>query len=71
MKDLLEKDGAMPRLRDKVLMNLTEENALELVAEIVNVYENNAQGKHRLGSFIDKISFDEFKSLLNLDKYLN
>lgn len=71
MKDLLEKDGAMPRLRDKVLMNLTEENVLELVAEIVNVYKNNTQGKHRLGSFIDKISFDEFKSLLNLDKYLN
>lgn len=71
MKDLLEKYGAMPRLRDKILMNLTEENALELVAEIVNVYENNAQGKQRLGSFIDRISFDEFKSLLNLDKYLN
>lgn len=71
MKDLLEKDGAMPRLRDKILMNLTEENALELVAEIVNVYENNVQGKQRLGSFIDRISFDEFKSLLNLDKYLN
>lgn len=61
----------MPRLRDKLLMNLTEENALELVDEIVNVYKNNAHGKQRLGSFIDKIGFDEFKSLLNLDKYLS
>lgn len=61
----------MPRLGNKLLMNLSEENALELVDEIVNVYKNNAQGKQRLGSFIDKIGFDEFKSLLNLDKYLS
>ncbi|WP_195937673.1 NAD(P)/FAD-dependent oxidoreductase [Romboutsia sp. 1001713B170131_170501_G6] len=65
------KGGTMPRLGNKLLMNLSEENALELVDEIVNVYKNNAQGKQRLGSFIDKIGFDEFKSLLNLDKYLS
>ena len=43
---------------------------LELVDEIVNIYSNNANNKQRLGSYIDSIGFDTFKSMINLDKYI-
>lgn len=65
------KGGTIPRLGDRLIMNLSEESALDLVDKIVNVYKDNAQGKQRLGSFIDKIGIEEFKSMINLEKYLN
>ena len=34
------------------------------------LYSNNANNKQRLGSYIDSIGFDTFKSMINLDKYI-
>ncbi len=51
-------------------MNVPDDKVLELVDEIVNVYSSNANSKQRLGSYIDSIGFDKFKSMINLDKYI-
>ena len=47
-----------------------DDKVLELVDEIVSIYSNNANNKQRLGSYIDSIGFDTFKSMINLDKYI-
>ena len=41
-----------------------------MVDKIVKVYAENASGKERLGAYIDRIGLDEFKSILNLDSFL-
>lgn len=64
------KGGKMPRLGDRLLMNIPDDKVLELVDEVVNVYANNATGKERLGAYINRIGFDEFKSMFDLDKFL-
>ena len=63
------KGGTIPRLGDKLIINVADDKVLDLVDEIVNVYANNGTGKERLGAYIDRIGFDEFKSMINLDKY--
>lgn len=63
------KGGTVPRLGDKLIMNVSDDKILELVDEIVAVYQNNAT-KERLGTYIDKIGFEQFKSMINLDKYI-
>ena len=62
------KGGTIPRLGDRLIMNVPDDKVLELVDEIVNIYSNNANNKQRLGSYIDSIGFDTFKSMINLDK---
>ncbi|RDY25967.1 NAD(P)/FAD-dependent oxidoreductase [Romboutsia weinsteinii] len=64
------KGGKMPRLGDRLLMNVPDDKVLELVDEVVNVYANNATGKERLGAYINRIGFDEFESMFDLDKFL-
>ena len=64
------KGGTIPRLGDRLIMNVPDDKVLELVDEIVNIYSNNANNKQRLGSYIDSIGFDTFKSMINLDKYI-
>ncbi|MGL5348677.1 MAG: hypothetical protein ACRDA3_15120 [Peptostreptococcaceae bacterium] len=63
------KGGTVPRLGDKLIMNVPDDKILELIDEIVAVYQSNAT-KERLGTYIDKIGFEQFKSMINLDKYL-
>lgn len=64
------KGGKMPRLGDKLAINVPDDKVLEIVDEVVNIYSSNATSKERLGSYIDRIGFDEFKSMINLDKYI-
>lgn len=63
------KGGTMPRLGDRLIMNVPDDKVLDLVDNVVKVYASNATSKERLGAYIDRISFDEFKSMINLDKY--
>lgn len=63
------KGGTVPRLGDKLIMNVPDDKILDLVDEIVSIYSKNAT-KERLGTYIDKIGFDTFKSMINLDKYI-
>lgn len=64
------KGGTKPRLGDRLAINIPDDKVLDLVDDIVKVYANNADGKERLGSYIDRIGFEEFKSMIDLDKYI-
>lgn len=64
------KGGNVPRLGDKLAINIPDDKVLEVVDEIVNIYSSNATSKERLGSYIDRIGFDEFKSMVSLDSIL-
>lgn len=64
------KGGTMPRLGNRLIMNVPDDKVLEMVDKIVKVYAENASGKERLGAYIDRIGLDEFKSILNLDSFL-
>nr|WP_286184162.1 NAD(P)/FAD-dependent oxidoreductase [Clostridium sp. CCUG 7971] len=64
------KGGNVPRLGDKLAINIPDDKVLDVVDEIVQIYSSNATGKERLGSYIDRIGFDEFKSTVNLDNIL-
>ncbi|MGL6107692.1 hypothetical protein [Romboutsia sp.] len=64
------KGGTIPRLGDKLVMSIPDDKILELIDEIVSVYAKNATGKQRIGTYIDKIGFDNFKSMINLEKYI-
>lgn len=65
------KGGTVPRLGDKLIMNVPDDKILDLIDEIVSVYSKNATGKQRMGTYIDKIGFDNFKSMINLEKYID
>ena len=64
------KGGTIPRLRNRLIMNVPDDKVLDIVDKIVRVYSENAKGKERLGSYIDRIGLDEFKSIVNLDHFL-
>lgn len=64
------KGGNVPRLGDKLAINIPDDKVLDVVDEIVNIYSSNATSKERLGSYIDRIGFDEFKSMVSLDSIL-
>ncbi len=54
--------GAKPRLSQELAKDLTEEQALDLLDKIIDYYKANAKPHQRLGSMIEKMGFDEFKS---------
>ena len=64
------KGGTMPRLGNRLIMNVPDDKVLEMVDKIVKVYAENASGKERLGAYIDRVGLDKFKSILNLDSFL-
>ena len=64
------KGGTIPRLGNRLIMNVPDDNVLDIVDKIVNIYSENASNKERLGAYIDRIGFDEFKSLVSADKFL-
>lgn len=61
------KGGTIPRLGDRLIMNVPDEKVLDVVDKIVNIYSQHATNKERLGAYIDRVSFNEFKKLVNLD----
>lgn len=63
------KGGVLPRLGDRLIMNVPDEKVLDLVDEIVAHYDENANAKERLGAYIDRVGFDQFKGNLSLEKY--
>ena len=65
------KGGTIPRLGNRLIMNVPDENVLDIVDKIVKTYAKNAKGKERLGAYIDRIGFDEFKSIINPDSFLH
>jgi len=56
--------GAKPRLSKELVKDITTEEVIELVEKIIEYYKDNARPHQRLGSMIEKIGFDEFKSAM-------
>jgi NAD(P)H-nitrite reductase large subunit len=54
--------GAKPRLSRELVKDLSEEQALELVDKIIELYKSSARPHQRLGAMLEKMDFDEFKS---------
>jgi NAD(P)H-nitrite reductase large subunit len=54
--------GAKPRLSQELVKDLSTEQTLELVDKIINYYKANAKPHQRIGSMIEKMGFEEFKS---------
>ena len=59
--------GAKPRLSRELAKNITTEQAIELTEKIIEYYKTNAKAHQRLGSMLEKMDFDKFKSAV-LDK---
>jgi len=54
--------GAKARLSCQLAEDLSEEQALEMIEKVIEYYKANAKPHQRLGSMIEKMGFDEFKS---------
>ena len=65
------KGGTVPRIGDRLAMGISDDKVLDLVDDVVNFYAANANGKERLGAYIDRIGFEEFSSHFDLSKYTN
>jgi NAD(P)H-nitrite reductase large subunit len=54
--------GAKPRLAVELAKDLTGEQAIELIDKVIQYYKDNAKPHQRLGSMLEKMEFDDFKS---------
>jgi len=54
--------GVNPRLSQEIARDLTTEQALNLTDKMIGYYTANAGPRQRLGSVIDKMGFDAFKT---------
>lgn len=57
--------GAKARLARELAKNLSTEQALKLIDKIIEYYKANAKPHQRLGSMIEKMGFEEFKSAVS------
>lgn len=64
------KGGMKPRIADRIALYIPEENLFNLVEKIIEVYDNNATGKERIGDYIDRIGIETFKNQIDIDSYL-
>lgn len=64
------KGGMKPQIADRIALCIPEENLFNLVEKIIEVYDNNATGKERIGDYIDRIGIETFKNQIDIDSYL-
>ena len=64
------KGGMKPRIADRIALCIPEENLFNLVEKIIEVYDNNATGKERIGDYIDRIGIETYKNQIDIDSYL-
>lgn len=65
------KGGIKPRLGDRIIMNISDEKLFNLIEKIIAVYDENAQGKERLGDYLDRVGLDEFKEKLEIGQFIS
>ena len=53
--------GARPRVAEKLVENISEQEVIEIVKRIVSFYQEKGKTPERLGLFIDRIGFERFK----------
>ena len=56
------KGGGQPALSRELAAELTTEEALELTASVIDYYKANAKPHQRIGTLLDKVDFEEFRS---------
>lgn len=56
--------GGRPRLSQELTRDLSSEQALELIDKIIEFYKSNARPHQRLGAMIEKMGFEEFKTVV-------
>ena len=56
------KGGSNPTLSRELAAELTTEGALELIAKIIEHYKANAKPHQRIGTLIEKMDFEQFRS---------
>ena len=49
--------GGLPRLAERLARNLTDLQAKEIIANIIQYFQHNARRHERMGKFIDRIGF--------------
>lgn len=58
--------SARPRLADLLIENLTSEQALEMVAKVIEYYKENSK-RERMGRMVDRIGLDNIKAALEVN----
>ena len=53
--------GASPRIAQEILTELSDEEALAKVEEVVDFYQKNAKKGERMGKMIDRLGLDSLK----------
>ena len=64
------KGGTKPRIGNKIALSIPTDNIIAFIEKIVTTYEDNAKKKERLGDYIDRIGFENFKTLVDVEAYL-
>ncbi|WP_099190782.1 nitrite/sulfite reductase domain-containing protein [Tepidibacter mesophilus] len=55
------KGGLKPRLSNTLFEHVDEDEVFTIIDKVVKVYSKNAQRHERLGAYIDRVGFEEFK----------
>ena len=55
--------GVIPRLGDRIAMNIPDDKIFDVVERVIDIYAENGQGRERLGNYIDRIGLEEFKKV--------
>jgi len=53
--------GSRPRLAKTLVEDLTQDEALEVAARVIEFFERNAKKADRLGKLIERVGFDAFR----------
>ena len=56
--------GINPRIAEELAVDLSDEEALEKISQVVVYYKENAQKGERLGKMIDRLGFESVKAAL-------
>ena len=64
------KGGSKPRIADRIALSVPGERVLDLVEKVIQVYDENANNKERLGDYIDRVGLESFKEQIDLNSYL-
>ena len=59
---MVQHKGGKARLSQELVKGLSTEQALELTDRVIQYYKANAKPHQRLGTMIEKMGFDEFKT---------
>ena len=57
--------GGLPRLSQELARDLTDEQAMDMIDKILEIYKTNAKAHQRIGAMIEKMGFEEFKKLVS------